>query len=457
MELIAKRYKLGHDKVRVIADHVGGGFGSKASLGVETTTAIELAREAKAPVRVAYDRHEELSVTGYRPATEVKIALLPSEQGELKALSLTAYADTGAATNSTIAALARLIYPAEGKELADFDVISNLPAGAPFRGPGGPPMAFALEQAIDEAALRMNVDPIALRKRWDPDPNRQRLYDWASGLEVWRNRKPIAAQSGRYRRGVGVATGYWLYLWQPGSKVEVAVKGGRLIASTATQDIGTGTRTVIANTVAREFGLEPHEIEVRIGNSKLPEGPGSGGSRVTASVIPPMLLAIEQLKAAIQQNAKRQAGPRLQRAMARNARGIARPHRFQRAAGRLQADGAGHRVAAEAGRLPGHDLRLDDAALLQPCDRRRRAELGAGRSRSKSIPGSAMCASSTFTPALRSARSWRPRWRAARRPAQSSRASATRSMKRAKSIPAPAMCSAAAWRTIAFPASRTRQ
>ncbi|ANW04026.1 molybdopterin-dependent oxidoreductase [Bradyrhizobium icense] len=306
MELIAKRYRLGHDKVRVIADHVGGGFGSKAALGVETTTAIDLAREAKAPVRVAYDRHEELSVTGYRPATEMKIALLPSEQGELKALSLTAYADTGAATNSTIAALARLIYPAEGKELADFDVISNLPAGAPFRGPGGPPMAFALEQAIDEAALRMNVDPIALRKRWDPDPNRQRLYDWASSLEVWRNRMPVAAQGGRYRRGVGVATGYWLYLWQPGSKVEVAVKGGRLVASTATQDIGTGTRTVIANTLAHEFGLEPHEVEVRIGDSKLPEGPGSGGSRVTASVIPPMLLAIEQLKTAIRQNARRQ-------------------------------------------------------------------------------------------------------------------------------------------------------
>ena len=192
MELIAKRYKLDHDKVRVIADHVGGGFGSKASLGVETIAAIELARAAKAPVRIAYDRHEELSVTGYRPAAEVKIALLPSEQGGLKALSLTAYADTGAATNSTIAALARLIYPAEAKELADFDVISNLPPGAPFRGPGGPPMAFALEQAIDEAALRMKVDPIALRKRWDPDPNRQRLYDWAAGLDVWRNRKTPA-------------------------------------------------------------------------------------------------------------------------------------------------------------------------------------------------------------------------------------------------------------------------
>jgi xanthine dehydrogenase YagR molybdenum-binding subunit len=309
MELIAKRYKLGHDKVRVIADHVGGGFGSKGALGIETTAAIDLAREAKAPVRIAYDRHEELSVTGYRPAAEVSIALLPSEQGDLKALSLTAYADTGAAVNSTIAALARLIYPAEAKELADFDVISNLPPGAAFRGPGGPPMAFALEQAIDEVALRMKVDPIDLRKRWDPNPNRQRLYDWASGLEVWRNRKAPASQTGRYRRGVGVATGYWLYLWQPGSQVEVAVKGGRIVASTAIQDIGTGSRTVIANTVAHEFGLEPHDIEVRIGDSNLPEGPGSGGSRTTASVVPPTLLAVQKLKAAIEQNAKREPIP----------------------------------------------------------------------------------------------------------------------------------------------------
>jgi xanthine dehydrogenase YagR molybdenum-binding subunit len=309
MELLAKRYKLGHDKVRVIADHVGGGFGSKGALGIETIAAIELAREAKAPVRIAYDRHEELSVTGYRPATEMKIALLPSEQGNLKALSLTAYADTGAATNSTLAALARLIYPAEAKELADYDVISNLPPGAPFRGPGGPPMAFALEQAIDEAALRMKLDPITLRKRWDPNPNRQRLYEWAAGLEVWRNHKTAAVQTGRYRRGVGVATGYWLYLWQPGSKIEVAVKGGRIIASTSTQDIGQGSRTVIANTVAHEFGLEPHEVEVRIGNSDLPEGPGAGGSRSTASIIPPTLLAVQKLKDAIEQHARRKPVP----------------------------------------------------------------------------------------------------------------------------------------------------
>jgi xanthine dehydrogenase YagR molybdenum-binding subunit len=308
-ELIAKRYKLPRDKIRVIADHVGGGFGSKGSLGLETTAAIDLARAAKAPVRIAYDRHEELSVTGHRPATNMKIALLPSREGGLKALSLTAYADTGAAVSSVIAALARLIYPAEAKELVDFDVISNLPPGAPFRGPGGPPMAFALEQAVDEAALRLKVDPIELRQRWDGDPNRQRLYAWAASLDVWRNRPRVASQTGRFRRGVGVASGYWLYLWQPGSKVELAVEGGRLVARTAIQDIGTGSRTVIANTIAREFGLEPHEIDVRIGDSDLPEGPGSGGSRTTASVIPPILLAVPKLKAAIERSSKRQPVP----------------------------------------------------------------------------------------------------------------------------------------------------
>ena len=255
--------------------------------------------------------HEELSVTGYRPATEVKIALLPSEQGELKALSLTAYADTGAATNSTIAALARLIYPAEAKELADFDVISNLPPGAPFRGPGGPPMAFALEQAIDEAALRMNVDPIALRKRWDPDPNRQRLYDWAAGLDVWRNRKPVAAQSGRYRRGVGIATGYWLYLWQPGSKVELAVKDGRIVAST--RDAGHRHRhaqRASPTRSRRNSGWSRRRSRSGSATPNLPEGPGSGGSRVTASVVPPTLLAIEQLKASIAAARQAAADPR---------------------------------------------------------------------------------------------------------------------------------------------------
>jgi xanthine dehydrogenase YagR molybdenum-binding subunit len=116
---IAKQFKLDPVKVRVIAEHIGGGFGSKATLGAETVIAIKLAQAAHAPVRVAFDRHEELSVAGYRPATELTVALLPGRDGALKALSVVAYSDAGVAVNSTVAGLARLIYPAEAKELVD--------------------------------------------------------------------------------------------------------------------------------------------------------------------------------------------------------------------------------------------------------------------------------------------------------------------------------------------------
>ena len=112
---IAKRFKLDPAKVRVVAEHIGGGFGSKATLGAETVIAIKLAQAAKAPVRVAFDRHEELSVAGYRPAAEVKVAILPGRDGALKALSLTAHSDAGVAVNSTVAGLARLIYRRRGQ------------------------------------------------------------------------------------------------------------------------------------------------------------------------------------------------------------------------------------------------------------------------------------------------------------------------------------------------------
>jgi xanthine dehydrogenase YagR molybdenum-binding subunit len=300
---IAKRFQLDVGKVRVIAEHIGGGFGSKGALTGEAVAAVALAREAKAPVRVAFDRREELSVAGYRPGAEVKAALLPAAGGALKSLSMTAYSDAGVAVNSTIAALARLMYPAQAMALADFDVVSNLPPGAPFRGPGGPVMAFALEQCVDEAAQRLKADPIALRKRWDLNPNRRRLYDWAAGLDAWRGAAPATGKSGRFRRGVGVAAGFWLYLWQPGSKVEVAVANRRVRVSVAVQDIGTGIRSVLADTIAREFALEPAEVEVRIGDSDLPEGPASGGSRTTASVVPTAILAAQRLKEALQRNA----------------------------------------------------------------------------------------------------------------------------------------------------------
>jgi CO/xanthine dehydrogenase Mo-binding subunit/aerobic-type carbon monoxide dehydrogenase small subunit (CoxS/CutS family) len=307
---IAQRFALAPEGVRVIADHVGGGFGAKVGLRPETIAAVELARVAKAPVRVVLDRAEELSVTGYRPGCELALGLLAGGDGALKALSITALADTGAGVNSTVAALARLIYPAEAKELVDYDVVSNLPPGAPFRGPGGPVLCFALEQAVDEAAARLGIDPVALRRRWDPDVHRQRLYAWAADLDTWRRRAASGSERGRFRRGIGVAAAHWLYFWQPGCAVELSVKDGRLIASTAVQDIGQGIRSVLAETVARAFRLAPQDVAVLIGDSSLPEGPLSGGSRTTATVVPAAMVAADRLQAELRRQSNQPLGDR---------------------------------------------------------------------------------------------------------------------------------------------------
>jgi xanthine dehydrogenase YagR molybdenum-binding subunit len=259
-------------------------------------------------VRVAFDRAEELTVTGYRPAGELAVKLLATREGSLKALSVRAISDAGVAVNTTISALARLMYQAEAKELVDYDVASHLPPGSPFRAPGGPVLAFALEQAIDEAALKLGHDPIAVRQRWDNDPNRQRLYAWAAGLDAWKSRSALSRDRGRFRRGIGVAAGNWLYFSQPHCEVELAVKSGRLVVSTSTQDMGTGARTLLATTVAESFGLQPSDVEVRIGDSRLPTGPMSAGSRTTATVVPAALAAADSLKTRIRSRVRGKIG-----------------------------------------------------------------------------------------------------------------------------------------------------
>lgn len=293
-KLLAKRFSLPEGKVRVIAEHVGGGFGSKAGVHAETVAAVTLAKAADAPVRVAFDRQAELSVTGHRPAARISLSLLADRDANLAAVRIHAHADAGVAIGSMIAALGRLMYPAPAKELVDYDVVNHTPYGLPFRAPGAPPLSFALEQAVDEAARRLGRDPIALRQKWDPDPGRQRLYRWAAELPVWQQ---DSRRTGRFRRGVGVAAANWLYIWESDCAVALSVRNGRLTVSTAVQDMGTGSRSVLAATVAAHLGLEPSDVDVALGDSALPTGPGSGGSRTTATIAPAALAAVTKLKA----------------------------------------------------------------------------------------------------------------------------------------------------------------
>jgi CO/xanthine dehydrogenase Mo-binding subunit/aerobic-type carbon monoxide dehydrogenase small subunit (CoxS/CutS family) len=295
-EQIAKRFDLAVEQVQLIAEHVGGGFGAKQKLTPEAIAAVELARAAAAPVRVVLDRGEEMSVAGHRPGAEIELALLPSASEGPRAVQMHVYGDGGVSAGSGIAIFGRMVYPAPAKDLQDYDVVNNMPPGVPFRGPGAPVACWALEQAVDEAAHRLGEDPVALRRRWDPHAGRQRLYRWAESLALWRERPPTGSQQGRFRRGVGIAAAIWLYIYQLGCQVEVGVESGRLFVGTGSQDIGTGSRSVLAGTVARAFDVEPSEVDVRIGRSWLARGPGSGGSSATATLVPATLAAVADLQ-----------------------------------------------------------------------------------------------------------------------------------------------------------------
>jgi xanthine dehydrogenase YagR molybdenum-binding subunit len=296
---VSEKFGLARDRVIVHADHVGGAFGSKLALTTEVIAACELSRVALAPVRLVYSRGEELTGGGLRPGTQSHVSMLADSSGRLRALSIDTYGDGGVSIGNTTAGLAGFMYGTTPRRLRDYDVVTNAPPGTPFRGPGGPPLAWALEQSVDAVAESLDESPIALRKRWDKNARRQELYDWADALPVWQQRETSGSATGRFRTGVGIAAANWIYVVDPNVEVEVAVRNGRLTASCAVQDMGTGSRTVLARAVAQEFGIAESEVVVLIGRSDLSHGPASGGSRTTTSLYPTAREAAAKLRAQI--------------------------------------------------------------------------------------------------------------------------------------------------------------
>ena len=297
-EELAEHYGLDPDAIEINADFVGGGFGSKLALTPDMHGAIQLSRVARRPVRLVLDRREELTATGNRPGSSSNISLLVGDDGSYEALAMENEAHAGSAINGAYGVIAALTYRRAPRLIRDRDVLTNTPPGAPFRGPGGPTAAWALESTVDQVAHQLGRDPIDVRRGLDRNEKRIALYDWAEGLDLWRSRGATGAAQGRFRRGVGVAAANWMYMLDPATEVEVAVEDGHLAVSCATQDMGTGSKTLLAKAVAEVFDVEPSEVIVRMGvaDGSAPHGPASGGSRTTPSIWSTAIAAAEKLR-----------------------------------------------------------------------------------------------------------------------------------------------------------------
>ena len=288
----AEHFELPKSKVRVICDFTGGGFGAKYGIGNHGLLAIHLSRKARAPVRMMLDRREEHVSGGNRPNSLQRLKLGARKDGTLVALQLQAHGTGGVAGGAGVGFCHSTLYECPNVKVEQFDVFTNAGPCAAFRAPGQVQGIFGLEQSIDELAEKIGMDPLALRGKIDTsgtDDALARAHERRVGAERfgWSKRRPAGADKGPVKKGIGFAQSQWLYLVQPNTACEVRVSGdGSVEAFSSTQDIGTGTRTILAQVVAEEFGLRPEDIGSHVGDSRYPMGPASGGSRVTSSLTP---------------------------------------------------------------------------------------------------------------------------------------------------------------------------
>ncbi len=292
----AEVFKLPKSQVRVITEFMGGGFGAKFGAGNEGVVAANLSRKAGAPVKLMLDRRQEHIVSN-RPDSHQKLKIGAKRDGTLTAIELTSYGTAGVGTGAGTAGPATNMYTCANILTEEYDVFTNAGPGAAFRAPGHPQGCFALEQAIDELAVKLQMDPLTLREKIDESPARRAERKVILERTNWSKRRPAGADSGPVKRGMGIAQSVWYRFVSMNSSCEVRIgRDGSVELMSAVQDLGTGTKTMLAVVVAEEFGIPPHEVVIRIGDTRFPIGPDSGGSVTAGSITPAVRNAAWQAK-----------------------------------------------------------------------------------------------------------------------------------------------------------------
>ena len=296
---VAYRLGLPPDKVRVVCRYMGGGFGAKNGPGDATYIAAELARRTGRPVRCALTRREENLAGGNRSASIQRLTAGARADGTLTALAGDFVMSVGwEGFVSSTAGPMQMLYACENVRTTETGAKLNTGPNAAFRAPGFVEGTFGLECLLDELAAKLELDPLELRRRnhADADPVDGRPYSAKNLAECyrraethWARRAEVRERSeGPWRRGVGLASQIWYGGGGPPSYAWVRVgSDGRATVVTAMQDIGTGTRTAMAQIAAEELGLPLEHVSVSLGDTAHgPYAAISAGSSTTPSMGP---------------------------------------------------------------------------------------------------------------------------------------------------------------------------
>lgn len=295
---LAALFAVDRTAVRVLAEHVGGGFGSKGSTRPNCVLAVMAAKVVGRPVRLALTRQMLFSMTGYRTPTLQRVRLGADADGRLLATVHEAWEQSSRllefAEQTTVQT--RHMYASATRRTTHRLLRLDVPTPRWMRAPGEAPGMFALESALDELAVELGMDPVELRVRNDTqvDPDSGSAFSSRHLVEClrrgaerfgWAGRdpRPGARREGRWVVGTGVASSnYPVYLTPSGARVR-ASRDGRFAVHVNATDIGTGARTVMTQVAADALGVGVDRIDVRLADSDLPEAPVAGGSWGTAS------------------------------------------------------------------------------------------------------------------------------------------------------------------------------
>jgi len=280
-----------------------------------------------------------------------KLRVGAGRDGALTAIAIDTYGTAGVGLGAGVGFFAQGLYACDNFSIAQSDVFINAGPGCAMRAPGNVPGAFALEQAIDELAERLGLDPLALRDRIDPSP--VRLAERRAGAERfgWGRRRAPGADAGPVKRGLGMAQSFWTANVNTQASCEVRIlRDGSVELFSGVQDIGSGIGTVLAQVLAEETGLRPEDIAIHIGDTNFPAGPPSYGSLTTASITPPARNAAWRAMRELKRAVAPALGVPPEQLVARGGR-IAtadgtRSLSFREAAGRIRGD----RISALAAR-----------------------------------------------------------------------------------------------------------
>jgi xanthine dehydrogenase YagR molybdenum-binding subunit len=289
------------NKVRLISLYIGGGFGSKGFSWPNTVLAAMAAKLSGRPVKLVLKRQDTFTTAGRRAQTLQLISLGADRSGKLTALKHDTTSDTSFVDEyvETAGVASSILYSTPNAEISHSLVRLNRGTPCPMRAPGEAPGTFAIEVAMDELAEKLQMDPIQLRlvnyaeteeqkKKEFSSKNLRECYSKGAEAIGWHDRKsqPGTVKENGFLVGYGMATATYPANRSASSAKAVIHADGNAEIFCATQDIGTGTYTVMTQIAADAFGLPVSNVKVHLGDSTFPKGANSGGSQVSASVGP---------------------------------------------------------------------------------------------------------------------------------------------------------------------------